>query len=41
MLHQAKYSMEPVNYQLKVKLLPPAPANFRLKVVEKRHQSEA
>lgn len=41
LLHQAKYSMEPANYQLKTKTLPPAPAKFRLKIVEKRIHGEA
>ena len=35
LLHQAKFSMQPTTYQLKTKPLPPAPANFRLKLTEK------
>jgi hypothetical protein len=37
LLHQAKFSMQPTTYQLKkTKPLPPAPAKFRVKLVEKR-----
>ena len=36
LLHQAKYEITPRDYQLKTKPLPPAPANFHLKLVEKR-----
>jgi cytochrome P450 len=36
LLHQAKYELAQPNYILKTKTLPPAPANFRLKIIEKR-----
>jgi len=38
LLHQAKYEMTPRYYTLKTKTLPPAPAHFRLKIIEKRTQ---
>lgn len=38
LLHQAKYEMTPRNYTLKTKTLPPAPAKFRLKIIEKKTQ---
>ena len=41
LLHQAKYEMVPSNYKLKTKTLPPAPANFHLKVIEKRMQDRS
>lgn len=41
LLHQAKYELTSRNYTLKTKPLPPAPANFRLKIIERRAQGNS
>jgi cytochrome P450 len=36
LLHHAKLQLSPSNYQLKMRLIPPAPAKFRVKIIEKK-----
>jgi cytochrome P450 len=35
-LHHAKLQTSPINYQLKMRLIPPAPSKFRIKIIDKK-----
>lgn len=36
-LHSAKLQMSPTNYRLKMRVIPPAPAKFRVRIIERKN----